>query len=72
MNDTAGIDDYDATPLLSVYLGHKHLTGTQVYLHMTAENSKDIFGITMKMPAKYFRRCRNEEESVHSSIRRVF
>jgi integrase/recombinase XerD len=46
MNETEDIDGYDVTPLLSVYLGHKHLTGTQVYLHMTAENAEDIFKIT--------------------------
>jgi integrase len=46
MNKTEDIDGYDVTPLLSVYLGHKHLTGTLVYLHMTAENAGDIFKIT--------------------------
>lgn len=46
MNDNEDIAGYDVTPLLSVYLGHKHLTGTQVYLHMTAENAEDIFKIT--------------------------
>ncbi len=46
MNDVEDMDGADATPLLSVYLGHKHLTGTQVYLHMTAENAEDIFKVT--------------------------
>jgi integrase len=46
MNETAEIEGIDITPLLSIYLGHKHLTGTQVYLHMTAENAEDIFRIT--------------------------
>ena len=46
MNVTEDIDGADITPLLSVYLGHKHLRGTQVYLHMTAENAEDIFNIT--------------------------
>jgi len=46
MNVTEDIDGADITPLLSVYLGHKHLTGTQIYLHMTAENAEDIFNIT--------------------------
>jgi len=46
MNISETIDGADITPLLSVYLGHKHLTGTQVYLHMTAENAEDILKIT--------------------------
>jgi integrase len=45
-NVTEDIEGVDITPLLSVYLGHKHLTGTQVYLHMSAENAEDIFKIT--------------------------
>jgi len=46
LNGAQDIEGIDLTPLLSVYLGHKHLTGTQVYLHMTAENAEDIFKIT--------------------------
>jgi integrase/recombinase XerD len=40
--DLAGIDIYDTTPLLSTFMGHANLYGTETYLHMTAENSKDI------------------------------
>lgn len=54
MSDTASVDAYDITPLLSIYLGHKHLTGTQVYLHMTSENSKDIFEITNEYASEIF------------------
>jgi integrase len=54
MNETAEIEGIDITPLLSVYLGHKHLTGTQVYLHMTAENAEDIFKITSKYAKEIF------------------
>jgi len=41
--ETEGIDNYSAAPLISVYMGHEKLTGTQRYLHMTAEISKDIY-----------------------------
>jgi integrase len=54
MNETAEIEGIDLTPLLSIYLGHKHLTGTQVYLHMTAENAEDIFKITSNYAKEIF------------------
>lgn len=53
-NEASGRDDYDLVPLLSVYLGHKHLTGTQVYLHMTSENAKDILAITGEFAGEMF------------------
>ncbi len=37
--ELAGVDSYDASPLLSLYLGHAKLMETQHYLHMSAENS---------------------------------
>jgi len=40
--DLAGIDMYSAAPLLSTYMGHERIYGTEKYLHMTAENSADI------------------------------
>ena len=40
--DLAGIDMYSASPLLSTYMGHAKVYGTETYLHMTAENSADI------------------------------
>lgn len=40
--DLDGIDNYEAAPLLAVYMGHVDVTGTEYYLHMTAENSVDI------------------------------
>lgn len=55
-NEASGRDDYDLVPLLSVYLGHKHLTGTQVYLHMTSENAKDILAITGEFAGEVFPR----------------
>jgi len=42
----AGVDVYRSTPLLSIYLGHKYLRGTEKYLHMTAECAEDIFAST--------------------------
>jgi integrase len=44
--DKAGVDNYSVSPSLSVYLGHCLLTGTQKYLHMSAENSEDIWEMT--------------------------
>jgi integrase len=46
--DLAGVDNYRNTPSLSIYLGHVRLTGTEKYLHMTAENSEDIIATTNK------------------------
>jgi integrase len=45
--DHAGIDMYSAAPLLSTYMGHAEVYGTEKYLHMTAENSGDIIEKTM-------------------------
>jgi len=44
--DLAGVDLYAAAPLLSTYLGHTKSSGTQRYLHMTAENNTDILNKT--------------------------
>ena len=40
--DNNGLDMYDEIPVLSTYMGHENLYGTEHYLHMTAENSRDI------------------------------
>jgi len=40
--DLAGIDMYSASPLLSTFMGHDKVYGTEKYLHMAAENSVDI------------------------------
>jgi len=40
--DLAGTDMYSCAPLLSTYMGHKKMDCTETYLHMTAENSRDI------------------------------
>lgn len=40
--DHAGRDMYDEAPVLSAYMGHDRIYGTEKYLHMTAENSADI------------------------------
>ena len=37
-----GLDMYNEIPILSTYMGHENLYGTERYLHMTAENSRDI------------------------------
>lgn len=37
-----GLDMYNEIPVLSTYMGHENLYGTEHYLHMTAENSRDI------------------------------
>lgn len=40
--DADGIDLYSEMPVLSTYMGHENLYGTEHYLHMTVENSHDI------------------------------
>ncbi|HAX51237.1 tyrosine-type recombinase/integrase [Muricomes intestini] len=40
--DMDGIDLYSEIPILSTYMGHENLYGTEHYLHMTVENSQDI------------------------------
>lgn len=52
--ELAGIDSYDVSPLLSIYLGHVKLMETQRYLHMTAENSIDILTATSKYAVGIF------------------
>ena len=39
----AGVDSYAYAHLLSVYMGHADLLGTETYLHMTAETGRDIY-----------------------------
>lgn len=40
--DNKGLDMYNEIPILSTYMGHENLYGTEHYLHMTTENSQDI------------------------------
>ena len=40
--DHAGMDMYNEVPILSTYMGHDRIYGTEKYLHMTTENSADI------------------------------
>ena len=40
------VDMYAAAPYLSTYMGHVKIYGTEMYLHMTAENSEDIINQT--------------------------
>lgn len=57
----AGIDNYRVTPLLSVYLGHSKLKGTQKYLHMSAEISEDIYKETTSYSKGLFPEAPREE-----------
>lgn len=43
--DRKGIDLYSEIPILSTYMGHENLYGTEHYLHMTVENSQDILSM---------------------------
>lgn len=49
--DHNGVDLYSEVPILSTYLGHKNIYGTEKYLHMTASNGADI----LKKMADYSR-----------------
>lgn len=40
--DSEGKDMYNEVPILSTYMGHAQIYGTEKYLHMTTENSSDI------------------------------
>ena len=40
--DLIDTDMYAASPYLSTYMGHARIYGTETYLHMTAENSRDV------------------------------
>ena len=40
--DNNDLDMYNEIPVLSTYMGHENLYGTEHYLHMTAENNRDI------------------------------
>jgi len=35
-------DLYSEAPIISTYLGHKNIYGTEIYLHMTASNNSDV------------------------------
>jgi len=52
--DIGGIDCYAAAPILSEYMGHATLDGTETYLHMSAENSQDIVSIMSAYTAGIF------------------
>ena len=52
--DRSGVDMYAAAPYLSTYMGHERIYGTEKYLHMTAENSKDVIEQTTSYSAKLF------------------
>ncbi|WP_296559037.1 tyrosine-type recombinase/integrase [uncultured Acetobacterium sp.] len=49
MMQTKGFDLYTSLPLLSIYLGHKHLTETEYYLRML----EDHFGTVLEKTASY-------------------
>jgi len=52
--DLAGVDMYSASPLLSTFMGHDRVYGTEKYLHMTAENSTDILNKTTEYSSGLF------------------
>ena len=52
--DLADIDMYSASPMLSTYMGHEKVYGTEKYLHMTAENSTDIIEKTAEYSTGLF------------------
>ena len=62
--DLAGIDNYDPAASISVYVGHSNLTGTQRYVHMTAENSIDIINATNEYSKLMFPIAPNAPEVV--------
>lgn len=43
-----GRDMYEEVPVLSTYMGHDRIYGTEKYLHMTTENSTDILACMEK------------------------
>ena len=46
--ESKGFDLYTSLPLLSVYLGHKHITETEYYLRMLEEHFSGILELTEK------------------------
>lgn len=40
--DQCNKDLYSEAPIISMYLGHKNIYGTEIYLHMTASNNSDV------------------------------
>ena len=62
--DLAGIDNNDLAASISVYVGHYRLTGTQRYLHMTAENSIDIINAANKYSKGMFPEIPSEYNSI--------
>jgi integrase len=52
--DISGVDNYRTVPLLSVYMGHAKLLGTQKYLHMSDKNSEDILSATGDIAKQIF------------------
>jgi site-specific recombinase XerD len=56
-----GATESSITPLLSIYLGHDELRGTEKYLHMTAENAEDILELTAEYSIGLFPEVPHEE-----------
>ena len=52
--DIAGVDNYRTVPLLSIYMGHEKLLGTQKYLHMSDKNAEDILRATSAIAKQIF------------------
>ncbi len=49
-----GHEMYDEVPILSTYMGHERIYGTERYLHMTADNGADILRCMEKVNDEIF------------------
>ena len=56
-----GFDLYTSLPLLSVYLGHKHITETEHYLRMVEEHFGGILGRASSHTPDIFPQCGEED-----------
>ena len=56
-----GFDLYTSLPLLSVYLGHKHITETEYYLRMVEEHFGGILDRAASHAPDIFPQCGEED-----------
>lgn len=57
-----GFDLYTSLPLLSVYLGHKHITETEYYLRILEEHFGDILNRASLYSPSLFPKCEKDEK----------